>query len=103
MYFFIQDIFSNFIVPSFAYFFIFSLFETRLIVMIWKAHYFPGSQLNQDQLRTQLVRFYSRFCTLLTRHPPDHQLDPDLQLLPQQLLPNPSQPLHGASDCAPSL
>lgn len=60
-----DDIFSNFIVPSFAYFFIFSLFETRLVVMIWKAHYFPGSEMTQDQIRSKLVKFYTRFYILL--------------------------------------
>lgn len=34
--------FQYFAGPSFFYFILFTVFETRLIMMIWKSRYFPG-------------------------------------------------------------
>jgi len=55
-----NDYFQYFIVPTFAYFLLVSVFETRLILLVWKATYY-GQYRTFQEVRRGILKFYTRF------------------------------------------
>jgi len=55
----IETMFHFFIMPTFWYFILFSIFELKLLILIWRARYYDRYQ-NQEQIRKGLVLFYTK-------------------------------------------
>jgi hypothetical protein len=53
----IESMFHFFIMPTFWYFILFSIFELKLLILIWRARYYDRYQTN-EQIRRGLVIFY---------------------------------------------
>lgn len=58
----IEKLFHFFIMPTFWYFILFSIFETKLLIIIWKARYGNLYQ-NEEQSRRALANFYFKLYT----------------------------------------
>jgi len=55
-----NEFFQFFITPAFAYFILVAVFETRLILLVWKATYYHQYH-TINQVRRGITRFYKRF------------------------------------------
>jgi len=61
----VDDFFPAFVLPAFCYFVLVSIFETRLILLVWKARYY-AQLVATDNLRRGLMIFYLKFYGFLS-------------------------------------
>lgn len=61
----IDDFFPSFVIPAFCYFILVSIFETRLILLVWKARYY-NQLAATNTLRRGLMIFYLKFYGFLS-------------------------------------
>lgn len=61
----VQAVFNAFATASFFYFVIFSIFEMRYLLMIWKARSWRANNAGWDSIRRELSLLYSRFYAAL--------------------------------------
>lgn len=61
----VDDFFPSFVIPAFCYFILVSIFETRLILLVWKARYY-AQLVATNTLRRGLMVFYLKFYGFLS-------------------------------------
>lgn len=61
----VDDFFPSFVIPAFCYFILVSIFETRLILLVWKARYY-AQLVATNRLRRGLMVFYLKFYGFLS-------------------------------------
>jgi len=59
-----ESLFHFFIMPAFWYFILFSIFEVKLLMIIWKAHYWDQSA-TADDVRRAAVFFYCKLYAII--------------------------------------
>lgn len=59
-----ESLFHFFIMPAFWYFILFSIFEVKLLMIIWKAHYWDDSA-SADTVRRAAVFFYCKLYAII--------------------------------------